>query len=444
MRATTQILAVAAVLAGGIVPALLATGCSPDDPPATALAITQPAGQEALARYVALGDGMTAGFMDGGLIVAGQVASYPARIAGRLGLSPAPGGAGWFAQPLVAWPGLGSTPLPDPSLAAGVLRWDGAAISLAGTTPRAEVAATLLLAAAFPTPYHNLGIPGATILDARQALDSATSQQPGNAYFDAILRNPTFGDVVQLEQTIAQGPTLATVWLGTSDILGGALGGQPAVGVNITPPAIFGALLDDLVARLADGVRARYGYVPHLVVGNLPPLLSLPYFVPKPTFDAAVGTTYPTDEADVAYVLFPALVAVQGGYSDPLPATWTLTAAEAAAIDGAIDGYNEAIADLADAHGFTVADLHALIAGQDALALTHFVFLIGQGATVEEAAATTLVSLDGLHLNTRGQSLLANAFLTAINGALDLTGGQALAPVPIVPWDPTHPAPSAF
>ncbi len=40
--------------------------------------------------------------------------------------------------------------------------------------------------------------------------------------------------------------------------------------------------------------------MPHLVVGNIPSITSIPFFIPKAVFDGAVGVTYPTVEADVA------------------------------------------------------------------------------------------------------------------------------------------------
>lgn len=414
--------------------ALLAAGCSPDDPPATALSITQPTGPSALAQYVAIGDATTAGFMDAGLVQAGQLASYPHQIAQQ---RPA---AQPFVQPLIAWPGVGSTDLGDPGQVAGVLRWDGATISIAGTTPLAGVPG-LLLAAAYPTPYQNLGIPGATLQDVTEAVDSATSQQPANSYFDLILRNPTFGDVVMLAQAVAQGPSLVTVWLGLSELTGAARSGQPALGENLAPAAVMAGQLQGVLEGLIDGVEARFGRQPLLVVGNVPAITALPYFLPKAVFDSIVGAGYPTIEDDVAYVLFPWLGEVQDGFSDPLPASATLTTAEAALLEGVVAGYNDAITGLAATHGFTVADVALAWSQLPAPALTHFVLLLGQGLDVEQAAATTLYSLDGLHLNSRGHSVAANVFLAAINEELGLEGDLALAPVDMAVWDPTHPAP---
>ncbi|MEZ4389210.1 MAG: GDSL-type esterase/lipase family protein [Candidatus Krumholzibacteriia bacterium] len=417
---------------------LALTGCSPDDPTHPIPEIARPDGPAALARYVAIGNSLTAGFMDGGLSIVGQLSSYPAQIAGQLGESPAPGSDPWFSQPLIALPGVGSSTPSTPANAAGVLHWNGASISVLDETPLIDLQANLLLASLYPTPYRNLGVPGATTLDVTAALNSSTSQSPGNRYFDLILRNPTFGDVNMLDQAIAQGPTLVSVWIGNNDVLGGATGGQPELGVNVTPPAEFETMLDGIITTLVTGVEDRFLVTPHLVVGNIPSITSVPYFMPKALFDqittGGLGS-YPTDEDDVAYVRFPALAIADGS---PLDATWTLTADEVQVVEAAVAGYNAAIAALADEHGFTVADLHALLGGLDAASRTHFQVLVGGGMTVSAAAAATAFSLDGIHPNSRGYSLVANAFIEAINTELGLSGADAVSYVDEAAWDPTY------
>jgi len=437
------------ILTGAALLALLLSGCSPDDPEQLALDITQPEGTAALERYVAIGNSLTAGFMDGGLIMDGQAASYPLQIAAQLGYDPAdPGAENWFAQPLIAWPGIGSTALSDPAYVAGVLHWDGVSIAVVDSTELASVQSQLLLAAQYTTPYDNLGIPGATLTDVTEALGSTTSQSPGNRFFDFILRNPTFGDKTMLEQAISLGPTLVTLWIGNNDVLGGATSGEPEVGVNITPPSAFAALLEGIVTELIDGVERRFGYTPFLVVGNIPATVDgdaltpeVPFFLPKAVFDQVVGVTYPTVETDVTHVLFPALGLVQGGFSDPLPEHLTLTADEAQVIINTTDAYNQAIDDLAAEHGFAVADVAAALGELTAAERSHFVLLLGQGLDEDTAAATTVYSLDGIHPNTKGQSRIANVFIEAINSSLELDGSEALIPVHDVEWDPSYPAP---
>ncbi|MBU1674385.1 hypothetical protein KKA85_01255, partial [bacterium] len=420
------------LLGGVALLALLAAGCSLDTPdPATLADVEQPEGAEYFANYVAIGNSLTSGFMDAGLVTNGQVNSYPQLLASVMGAK-----AYTFQQPLIAFPGIGSSSTGDPSLVAGVLHFDGAGISLAGTTALADVQSTLLLAAAWPVPYNNLGVPGATTLDVTSALGSGSSQSPGNSYFDFILRNPSFGDVSMINQAIALGPKLITCWIGNNDILGGATGGEPEVGINITPTAEFNAMFTDILDGLTVGVTDRYGYEPAIFVGNVPGIASAPYFVPKALFDVMAGNPIPTEETAV-YVRFPALGYLAAGGPVPLPPEWTLDAGEVGVVDTAVTEFNAAIAAAVAARdNVWLYDANTVLAGLDPnTEAAHFLALVGT-LGIETAAATTYFSLDGIHPNNRGYALVANGFSAVINGAL----GTALPQIDIgdITWDPTY------
>ena len=60
--------------------ALLLAGCSPEDPDHPTN-VTAPAGEQLFANYVAMGNSLTAGYMDSGLAESGQATSYPRLIA---------------------------------------------------------------------------------------------------------------------------------------------------------------------------------------------------------------------------------------------------------------------------------------------------------------------------------------------------------------------------
>lgn len=420
------------ILIGVALTALLATGCSQDTPQSLPLDYTLN-GAEYFQDFAAIGNSLTAGFMDGGLVMNGQVNSYPQLLASAMGFTQET----WM-QPLIAFPGVGSTNTGDPSLVAGVLRFDGAGISLAGTTPLADVQSTLLLAALWPVPYNNLGVPGATTYDVAHALNSATSQSPGNAYFDFVLRNSVFPDLAMVEQAIVLGPKIVTVWIGNNDILGGAMSGTPVVGGNITPTASFAAMYTALLDQLIDGIEARHGYTPLVVVGNIPSIANAPYFVPKALFDMLAGGAIPTVEADPVFVRFPALSYLGGGGALPLPAEYTLTAAEVDVVNTAVTEFNAAIADEVAARDDVVLyDANAVLAGLDPMTEgAHFIALVGGGLDVATAAATTYFSLDGIHPNNRGYALVANGMIDAINAALDTELPQF--PLAAFTWDPTY------
>lgn len=429
-------------IAGATLLALLATGCSVDSPQVVEVDL-QPQGAEIFGNYVAVGNSLTAGYMDAGVIMNGQATSYPQLIANSFGYP-----AGSFVQPMIAAPGVGTTDLGEgyEGLVAGVLHYNMAlgGIFPLGTTPLAEVP-TLLLAATWPVPYSNLGVPGATTLDMTDALDSSTSQAPGNSYFDIVLRNPTFGNKSMLEQLVARGPTIATMWIGNNDILGGATSGTPIVGVTLTPSAAFGAMYTALLDGVLDGVEDRHGYRPMLFVANIPSITSIPYFMPPAVFNGLVAavtegaiTEVPTVEEDVAYFRFPALghIGSEGIAALPLDGEWTLTADEVAVVENLVDEYNTIIDDAVAAR----PEVFLYDANEDLQTLTmfegmHFLALLGSMSPAD-AANTTLFSLDGVHPNNRGYARVANGFLEVMNGVFGTE--FPMVDLGAVAWDPSY------
>ncbi len=419
------------ILIGVALTALLFSGCSQDTPQSVTLDYTL-YGAEHFQDFACIGNSLTAGYMDGGLVMNGQVNSFPQLLAASFGFTQ----ENWM-QPMINFPGIGTSDTGDPSLVAGVLRFDGASVSLAGVTPLADVQATLLAAALWPVPYNNLGVPGATTLDVTNALDSSTSQVPGNSYFDFILRNPTFGNVNMADQAIALGPKIMTCWIGNNDILGGATSGTPVIGVTITPPAAFAVMYTALLDRLTDGVETRHGYTPLIVVGNVPSIANAPYFVPKALFDVMAGGAIPTVE-EAVYVRFPALSYLGAGGPLPLPAEYTLTQAEVDEVGTAVTEYNAAIAaEVAARDNVVLYDANAVLAGLDPNTEgAHFLALLGGGLDVATAAATTYFSLDGIHPNNRGYALVANGMIDVINAELGTDVPQI--PLAAITWDPFY------
>ncbi|MCP4143782.1 MAG: hypothetical protein GY752_00705 [bacterium] len=418
--------------------ALLASGCGVDTPESVTYPVTVPSGAGYFANYIAIGNSFTAGFQDGGLHVAGQSYSYPQQIASALGYP-----AGSFVQPLINHPGIGSTDTGDPAFTASVLHWTGTSIGLIGETPTAEVP-NLLLASSWPVPYSNLGVPGATTNDILNCTDSSNSQSPGNGYFDFILRNPTFGNVTMIDQAINRGPTLVTCWIGNNDILGGATSGEPAVfdGVNgnITPPSVFQTMYEGILDKIAAETMLKSGWEPMIMTANIPSISSAPYFMPQVVFEAIMaGAGYPhtiTYEETPEYVLFPALSFLDPYNPVDLPASLTLDAAEVDIVESMVVAYNDIIAAAAAARGIMVYDANAALAGMTAVQKTHFLALLpAAGYDVATAASMTEFSLDGIHPNSHGYSLVAQGFLDLINGAF---GTEFEAPVDLGSWDPTY------
>lgn len=449
-----------------VLPALLLWGCSADQP-------TDPSGlvdpftlADASARYAAIGNSLTAGFMDGGLMQAGQADSYPQLIARQLGLD-----AAQFTQPWIAFPGIGSSDPSSPAKVAGVLYFDGAGISVVGETDLVDVQTDLLLAVAQPTPYHNLAVPGATLYDGMNAYDSLTCLPIVNPFFDFINRASFFGNISvpapagypaefahetgsMFYKAVAKGPALITVWMGNNDVLGPATSGDPDPGFGAAGAAEFSARYSALLQSVAGALMGQLGWdpvaqtglKPTIVTANIPSVSSIPYFMTLETFNAASGGGWPWnfEEQDVALVLFPVLSwLTEDHYNQPIPSEYTLTSAERTDVDTAVATYNQIIAGVTAAVNASevakcgMVDAKGLLEDLTDAQRTHFLFLLPafQG-DVQSAAAATYFSLDGIHPNNVGYGVVANAFIAKIN-ELD---GSAIPDVDLdtLSWDPTY------
>ena len=424
------------ILTLSVLSLFLATGCGTDDPSSVALDPPEITGSGYFTQYAAIGASLTAGFMDAGLIADGQQDSYPAQIARQIGIP-----AGAFVQPTVLSPGIGPTDTGNPAVIAGVLHFDGSGITLLGTTAAADLM-TRLPNVLHPVAYQNLGVPGATTLDVSEALDSASSESGDNPFFDFILRTSGVGPYSMLNQTIGQGPSLVTVWIGNNDILGGATGGQPEVGVNITPASVFATRFDELIDDLFAGIYGRNGNTPLMLIANIPDITTTPYFIPRPLFEmlaAGAGVDEVTyAEADCATVRLPALslsptLVVDQVVLD-IPANYSLTTAEMAVVAGVVADYNDAINTVAADYGAHVVDVNETLHDiQDGV-------YPGIGSDLFLVDPATAFSLDGLHPNNIGYGIVANAFIAKINTVLGSELGSPVSQIDIsgLSWDPTY------
>lgn len=406
-----------------------AIGCTPDTPQAPNVPLLR-----AGVRVIAVGDGLVAGIMNGGLRNQGQVDGVANLISRTVSRPDVP-----MEHPLVNAPGIGIDPQ-QPGTGTLRVAWPSGAVVRDpipgyGDDPQTAILA-LLRNLKYPVPYDNLGIPFALT----SFLTGQTRTDPVNpltSFYDPILRNSALppGDTTQMDQVenlamTVGGEPLLVLWTGTSDILfplpipsvsaGGAVFGGGAV----TPPAEFETAFNAVVARVeALGVSM-------VAVGNVPDVTSLPFFTTVPTF-----VPWRTQEADVQMILLstqnlqPPLF-LQDGTPNPdyllgtgaeeIPASMTLTSAELSAIDDAIDGYNQVIETAAQARGWALADVNdswgQLVDDPTACPL-NAEYAWGpfgiQGALAQNKCAA--FGLDGLHPSERGYGLTANVFLSAIN-----------------------------
>ncbi|RME00684.1 MAG: hypothetical protein D6814_03080, partial [Calditrichaeota bacterium] len=333
-----------------------------------------------LNKVVAVGNSLTAGFQSAGLVENFQKHSYPYYIAEQMQK------ADEFEEPLIASPGIGSTPGKGPlTLKNGNL-----------VAPDVTVdPVTLLENALLPRPYDNLGVPGATLGDVLNTYNAETAEHGNNPFFDIVLRNPNFGNTTQLQQAILLNPTLIILWIGNNDVLGAALdGGNLSI---ITPQSDFKAKFTKLLTELRQKTHAA------IVMANIPYVTDIPFvntldrvFATSPSigitdpmpmvFDENLqpvdfslfggsGLFFPllTEEKNVTHLTLSALAAYQNGIGVPdsaalvsfglspaiargviqgmiagglnptgipMPGNLTLTAKEEQTIKDAVDGFN--------------------------------------------------------------------------------------------------------
>ncbi|MEM6685526.1 MAG: SGNH/GDSL hydrolase family protein [Bacteroidota bacterium] len=244
---------------------------------------TYTSGSADFSTFVAVGNSLTAGFMDGTVFRSGQQNSFPNIMAEQFAFA----GGGTFTQPSydddVNDSGgflLAGSPIPGFDTRLVIDASEGGPENL-------NVMPTMEVSNLQATAYNNMGIPGAKSFHlgfpgygdiANLAIGAA------NPYYVRHATSPTatvIGDATSLD------PTFFALWIGNNDILAFATSGGTGVdqtgnpnvlsyGFNdITDPGVFAftyqALIDALTANGAKGI-----------VATLPDVTSIPYFTTVP------------------------------------------------------------------------------------------------------------------------------------------------------------------
>lgn len=261
---------------------------------------TYTTGDADFSSYVAIGNSLTAGYMDGTVSKGGQVNSFPNLLAQKFALV----GGGQFTQPSYADDvnNLGGLMLGGVQIGNTRLVIDasqGKPETIAGTS-------TIEVSTLQATAYNNMGIPGAKSFHlgvAGYGNLGGVAIGAANPYF---VRHATTPSATVLGDAMTKNPTFFTNWIGANDVLsyatnGGAKadGNTPADDHNLTGnmnPATYGgnditnsntfagvytSIVNTLTSQGAKGVLA-----------TVPSVTSIPYFttVPfNPLSPAALG-----------------------------------------------------------------------------------------------------------------------------------------------------------
>lgn len=240
------------------------------------------AGDADFSKMVTVGDSLTAGYADSALYLNGQLASYPAILAGQINqVQPIT-----FTQPLVN-DNTGGLLANGTSL--GLSNRLVLAADAEGTIGPAPIAGEPTTEIGIPAvgPFNNVGVPGAKSFHlVSTAYGDITGVAAGSAnpYFVRFASAPTTSVLVD---AASQVPSFFTLWIGNNDTLSYATGG--GVGVDqtgnldpttygasdITDPNVFASVYNSLVTTMtANGAKG--------VLINLPDVTSIPFFTTVP------------------------------------------------------------------------------------------------------------------------------------------------------------------
>jgi lysophospholipase L1-like esterase len=421
--------------------AVFAAGCSEED--------RTPSGPNSFGSidksvYVAVGNSITAGYQSGTLCESWQVYSYPNLIAQQLGTS--------FVQPIMPDPGTGQM------------------MRITSMNPVTVISDTVSrhnpTNITHPAPYNNLGIPKAVIFDGMDTEEfTAKSTRLLNPFFAMILRNQALG-ASQIQQAINLRPTLVTFWLGSNNVLGYAMqGGWLATMWDV---ALFDPKYREAVRTIRDSLPNA-----KIVIANIPDVNVIPFFTTVgPVMSASLvkiqkrlyfqthgnkGSATPLDSTDfrrqknmlvtLAGKTYAAFLGMPTGiwYRDcarqnripiesildttiidttkafgldprnPWPDALILDMAEQTNIENTTASYNSAIEGAYNSLNTTPARI-ALVDINGLFKDIHANGYSVSGETFSTAYISGgLFSLDGIHPSSKGNGVIANAFIAAMN-----------------------------
>ncbi|WP_310392009.1 hypothetical protein [Hymenobacter sp.] len=436
------------------VAALLLHACAPaQDAPAPSAGVD-------VSAYVAVGDSYTAGLSAGGLTRASQEYSYPNLLAQQLRLVAADAA---FSQPLLE-AGSGSGYLTLVDFLAGDLprtrRVAGQAVRRTVVNPAAcggpDTVRLLTRSATAAALPQNLGVPGLLLSQIETAnLGNESAAVPGgnfNSYFERLLPAASNRTYLQAVTDVAASATFFTYFQGLDDLMpyvrsGGECGPLPNTTLTNQLRANARKVLDRLTADGRPGIIAKLPALTSLPILRLGRGLDLQTRLQARFGDNALlyiedplgfRPAQPITNSD--YVLATALprvgqlTPVQVGAAtlmlpygrdarNPLRDADVLDdTQEFSRIKGVLDSYNDELERLAKdvyklpaistATGRSTLDLDEALFNQVAGGIS-----VGGVVYSMEPVRGNFFSLDNYTLTPRGNGLLANAFITAINRA---------------------------
>lgn len=380
--------------------------------------------------YVALGNSITAGYMDGAVYPDGQKYSFPKMFAQQIGLTN-------FVQADIADPGI------------------GARIKFKGFTPTGSPITERTLSQSavnnvtYAKPFNNLGVPAAVLFDMLDTSDyMGRSQKLQNPFYASILRTGALGKSM-IDQAVNLQPTLLTVEMGANDVLGYATSGGTISTTSIngsavpTPKEAMDQLYKGALMKLTKSLPNT-----KIIMFTVPEVTGTPFFKTVPWnalvltsqtqvdgLNAAyskLGITFHlgqngfiaespnspakmrqlTAEDDVLLTVPQDSLAMGMGSMKPIPKKYVLLKEEIAIVKQAVTDYNTIINGLtAISPNIKVFDLNDVF-----LKILAMGYMVPGSTTMSSKFISgELFSMDGIHPTARGYAAVTNELIKFIN-----------------------------
>lgn len=376
------------------------------------------AGQANFSKYIAVGNSLTSGFADGGLYLEGQKVAYPNLLAAKM----ASVGGGAFTSPFFN---------DDRSNGSGYLTLSAL---VNGTPTLTQVIEKLAYRDAakhldkYSGEIQNLGIPGMRV---DLSFDPTLTFSAANPYFERLLTDAQVGKTNYFQFIQGRNHTFFSLWLGNNDVLGYATNGAVTVTGDpttvLTDKVTFSSLYSNLLNALTAGGQKG-------IVATIPDVTAVPYFntvTPAALLNAAkainpaaaaiyiqtgTGAVRAATSEDLIRLPFQSAgLFGQGAIPyglhplNPIANNWVLDKDEVIKVKDYVNSYNSSIKSLATSKGLAIADTYTYF-NQVKTGINL------QGVGINAAFITGgAFSLDGIHLTPRGNAVIANVFIDAIN-----------------------------
>lgn len=366
-----------------------------------------------------MGNSLTSGYADGGLYLEGQKVAYPNLIAVKMSSV----GGGAFTSPFFT---------EEHSNGSGYISLTALVNGTPTLTPVIDKLAIRDAAKhldKYSGEIQNLGIPGM-----RVDLAFAPAFSAANPFFERLLTDAQVGTTSYFQYVQTKNHTFFSLWLGNNDVLGYALNGAVTVATDptttLTDKVTFSSLYANFLNALTAGGQKG-------IVGTIPDVTAVPYFntvtvaallnAAKAINPAAaaiyiqtgVGTVRPATAEDLIRLPFqsegifgkPNSSGIPYGLHplNPIENKWVLDKDEVIKVKDYVTSYNSSIKSLATSKGLAIADTYAYF-NQVKTGIN--VQGVGINASFITGGA---FSLDGIHLTPRGNAVIANVFIDAIN-----------------------------